>query len=92
MKGFAKTITVDNPRVRVVVHPTVAKVRTTDYREVGHIMPAQEGGFRCMRCGKIVAHCDDPRAAVEALVREYNRDRRRRPPGSGGTTRACLRR
>lgn len=83
MKGFAKTITVDHLRVRIVVHPTVAKVRTQDYREVGHIYQAQAGGFDCVRCGQIVAHADDPRSAVEALVKVYNAERRELASGRG---------
>lgn len=72
MKGFAKSLVVDGRRVRLVVFPTVAKVRTQDYREVGHVMPSAGGGYDCVRCGQIVAHAEGPREAVEALVREYN--------------------
>lgn len=83
MKGFAKTITVDHLRVRIVVFPTVAKVRMQDYREVGHLVSSIAGGYDCVRRGKIVAHADEPREAVEQLVREYNAERKALASASG---------
>ncbi len=83
MQGFAKSLVVDGRKVRLVMFPTVAKVRTSDYREIGHIYQAQAGGFDCVRCSKVVAHADDPRAAVEALVKAYNAERRELASASG---------
>lgn len=83
MKGFAKSVVADCLKVHIVVITTIAKVRTQDYREIGHIMPSQDGGYSGVRCGQLVAHADEPRAVVEALVRAYNAERAEMASDSG---------